>query len=326
MAPAIVFTGGVYVLVNSSLAAKVTHANFIVRGLGEPVLLMAAGLGAAVVRPPLIQLATAHVLAAAGTFLVAVFVVGRVFGRGEIARAVGSPLAGGFPRFSIPLGAAELMNTILQRADIILLTAFVGPSDRGLRGGRVHQPRHRQRALRVRRRSPRRCSPRRCTSGQHERLHQNLLLMSRWVATAAAPDRGDGGGAAPRTAVAVRPAFRAGRRAHRAGEVTSSTRSSAWRLHTAGPGRSRSCSWPTTWPSRSSTSALGLILIPASGMGAAIASLAGVILLHTLVTIQVRLAYGVYPFSWSILKPLAAAAVMLGVEMGVNWSSSPARS
>ena len=41
-------------------------------------------------------------------------------------------------------------------------------------------------------------------------------------------------------------------------------------------------------------------------------------LLHTLVTIEVRLAYGVYPFGWSILKPLAAAAVMLAVETGVD--------
>ena len=67
MAPAVVFTGCVYVLVNASLAAKVTHANFVVRGLGEPMLLMAAGLLAALFGRTLIQLAVAHVLAAAAT-------------------------------------------------------------------------------------------------------------------------------------------------------------------------------------------------------------------------------------------------------------------
>jgi len=60
----------------------------------------------------------------------------------------------------------------------------------------------------------------------------------------------------------------------------------------------------------------GLILIPRLGMlGAAIAALAGVVLLHVLVTIEVRLAHRVYPVGWSLLKPLAGAAAMLVVEL-----------
>ena len=52
---------------------------------------------------------------------------------------------------------------------------------------------------------------------------------------------------------------------------------------------------------------LGLILIPRLGLlGAALAALAGVVLLHTLVTVEVRLAHGVYPVGWSTLKPCAA--------------------
>jgi hypothetical protein len=53
-------------------------------------------------------------------------------------------------------------------------------------------------------------------------------------------------------------------------------------------------------------------------LGAAIAALGGVVLLHTLVLIEVRTMFGVYPVGVSTLKPLTAALVMLGVETVVG--------
>ena len=320
MAPAIVFTGCVYVLVNASLAAKVTHANFVVRGLGEPMLLMAAGLLAAVAGRTLIQLAVAHVLAAAATFALAVFVVGRVFGRGEIARAVRAPWLRGFAPFSIPLGVGELMNTILQRADILLLTAFVGPKATAVYAASEFISRVVGNARYVFDGIAAPVFSEALHLGQRERLHQNLQLLTRWVATAAAP--------IAVTVIALRhellslygPAFQAG-----AGTIvvlaTAHLINAIFGL--AGyvllvSGRSRLLLANNVAVAIVNVAA-GLILIPRFGlMGAAIASLAGVVLLHTLVIIQVRLAHGIYPISWSTLKPLVSTAVMLGVEMGID--------
>ena len=117
-----------YVLVQASLAAKVTRVNFIVRGLTEPTLLLCCGVLAALIGRTVAHLAVAQVLTSAGDAILAVVFVGRVFGRGELTRAVRAPRLPGFTAASLPIGAAELTNAILQRADIVLLTGFVGPS------------------------------------------------------------------------------------------------------------------------------------------------------------------------------------------------------
>src|SRR4029079_12971255 len=118
-----------------------------------------------------------------------------------------SPWLKGCAPFSSPLGAAELMNAILQRADVILLTTFVGSTATGVYAaaeflsrvvgnaryvfdgvappvsragvggnardffGGVAAPVFSE-ALHL---------------GQRDRLRTNLMMMSRWVATAAAP-------------------------------------------------------------------------------------------------------------------------------------------
>ena len=320
MAPAVVFTGCVYVLVHASLAAKVTHANFIVRGLGEPMMFMAAGLLAAAFGRTVIQLAVAHVLAAAATFTLALFVVGRVFGRGEIARAVRSPGLKGFAPFSIPLGIAELMNAILQRADIVLLTTFVGPTATGVYAAAEFLSRVVGNARYVFDGVAAPVFSEALHLGQRDRLRSNLLLMSRWVATAAAP--------IAVTIVALRHellsmygrTFEAGATAIIVLAVSHLVNAtfglSGYILVVSG----RSVLMLKNNVAVAIVNvALGLVLIPRFGLiGAAIAALAGVVLLHTLVTIEVRLAHGVYPVGWATLKPLAAAAIMLGIEMLVG--------
>ena len=83
MAPAAIVAGCTVVLVQASLAAKVTRANFYVRGIGEPLSLLVAGLSAALIGRSLATLAVAHVVAATATVLMAIFAVGRVFGPGS---------------------------------------------------------------------------------------------------------------------------------------------------------------------------------------------------------------------------------------------------
>jgi O-antigen/teichoic acid export membrane protein len=316
MAPAVIFTGCVYVLVNASLAAKVTYANFVVRGLGEPILLMMGGLLAALFGRTLIQLAMAHVLATAATVALAVFVVGRVFGRGEIGRAVRSPWLRGFPQFSIPLGVAELMNAILQRADIVLLTAFVGPSATAVYAASEFISRVVGNARYVFDGIAAPVFSEALHLGQRERLHGNLQLMTRWVATAAAP--------IAVTVVALRhellslygPAFQAGAVAMTvlaASHLLNATLGlTGYIILVAGGSR---LVLINNVIAAVVNVTLGLILIPRLGMlGTAIAALVSVAALQGAYVVQVRLAHGVLPISWSTLKPFAAAAVMLAVE------------
>jgi peptidoglycan biosynthesis protein MviN/MurJ (putative lipid II flippase) len=69
---------------------------------------------------------------------------------------------------------------------------------------------------------------------------------------------------------------------------------------------------------------LGVTLIPRLGLpGAAFAALGSVVLLQLLLLIEVRVGFGVYPFDRTVLKPLAAAAVTLAVELALNGHVAP---
>jgi len=70
--------------------------------------------------------------------------------------------------------------------------------------------------------------------------------------------------------------------------------------------------------------ALGVYLIPRTGLlGAATAAIAGVSLLHTLVSIEVWLMYRVLPVGWATLKPVIAAGAMLAIELLVGRHVGP---
>jgi O-antigen/teichoic acid export membrane protein len=320
MAPAAICTGCVYVLVNASLAAKVTHANFIVRGLGEPMLLMAAGLMAALFGRTLTHLATAHVLAAALTLTLALFVVGRVFGRGEIARAIRTPWLPGFAGFSVPIGAAELLNTILQRADVILLTTFVGPKVTAIYAAAEFISRIIGNARYIFDAVAAPVFAEAMHLGQADRLRDNLRLMSRWVVTAAAP--------IAVTVMALRhdllslygPTFQAGSVAivvlSASHLVNASLGLTGYVVLVAG--RSRLIVLYNLIAAGLNVT-LNLILIPRFGMvGGAIGALVSVTCYHTLFIVTVRLEHGASPIGWATLKPLAAAAAMLAVESWIG--------
>ena len=186
MAPAAVFTGCMYVLVQASLAAKVTHVNFIVRGLTEPMLLLCGGLLAALIGRTVAHLAVAQVLTSAATLILAVVFVGRVFGRGELTRALRAPRLPGFTSASLPIGAAELTNAILQRADIVLLTGFVGPSNAAVYVAAEFLSRIIGNARSAFDSIAAPIFSEALHLEQRERFRANLQMMVRWVASAAA--------------------------------------------------------------------------------------------------------------------------------------------
>jgi len=325
MAPAAVFTGCVYVLVNASLAAKVTRANFYVRGLGEPLLFMTAGLLAALFGRTVLHLAVAHVLAAATTLTLAAFVVGRVFGRGEIGRAVRSPWLAGFARYSTPLGAAELMNAILQRADIVLLTTIVDASAAGAYAAAEFISRVISNARYVFDAVAAPVFSEAIHLGQGDRLRYNLQLMSRWVATAALP--------ITVTVIALRhellslygPAFVTAVTAMSVLAVShlmNATMGLMGYILVVG-GRSRLV-LANNVVATVVNIAIALVLIPRYAMvGAAIAVLTSVTLSGLLVLVQVRMIHGMYPFAWATLKPLAAGVTALGIELLVGRHVGP---
>ncbi|HEY4187270.1 MAG TPA: polysaccharide biosynthesis C-terminal domain-containing protein [Polyangia bacterium] len=316
IAPAAIFTGGTWVLMQASLAAKVTRPNFIVRGVAEPSLLLLAGLLAAVAGRSLAHLTLAHVAATAATFTLALFVVGSLFGRGEIARGLRAPMLPGFVRFSLPLGAAELLNAVLQRADIVLLTIFMGPNATGVYAASEFITRVISNTRYVFDSIAATVFSEALHLGQKARLQQNLALMTRWVATVAAP--------ITVTVIILRldllalygPDFRDGAPAlcilalgH---FVNASLGLCGWILVTSG--RSRMILLNNI-AGASINVVAGLLLIPRFGMvGTAIASLGSVALVALTGVVEVWLTEQVFPFDLSILKTLVAAAGMFAVE------------
>jgi O-antigen/teichoic acid export membrane protein len=161
--------------------------------------------------------------------------------------------------------------------------------------------------------------------GQHERLKQNLVMMNRWVFTVATP--------IVLTVVVLRrdllalygSTFQEGATAlvilALSHWVNVSFGLSGWIL--VGGGRSRLLLQNNIVVAVVNI-VLGVTLIPRLGLlGAAFAALGSVMLLHLLVFVEVRLGFGVYPFDRTILKPLAAAAAALAVELGLNGHVAP---
>ena len=319
IAPAAVFTGGMWVLMQASLAAKVTRPNFIVRGLAEPSFLLLAGLAAAVLGRSLAHLTLAHVTASAATFVLALIVVGRLFGPGEILRGLRAPSLPGFTRFSLPLGAAELLNAVLQRADIVLLTVFLGPNATAVYAASEFITRVISNTRYVFDSIAAAVFSEALHLGQRDRLQQNLAMMSRWVTTVAAP--------IAVTVLALRhdllalygPDFRDGAPALAILAVGHLVNASlglcGWILVTSG--RSQLILLNNVVGAAVNIAA-GLLLIPRLGLaGTAIASLGSVTLLQVGAMIEVRVLEGVFPFDRSILKTVAAAVAAFLAENAV---------
>jgi O-antigen/teichoic acid export membrane protein len=313
MAPAVLCTGLVYVLIQASLANKSTRPNLLVRGLCEPTFLLLAGLGAAVVGRGLLPLAIAHSIAAACTLCAAVLVVGRQFGAGELRRAVRSPRLPGLARFSLPLGAGEMVNGILQRADIVMLSAFAGARTAGIYaaaeflGRAVASIRYAfdsiaaavlSEALHL---------------GERERLRYNLALMTRWVATVAAP--------LAVLAIAFRSQllglygadFVAGAQAMIVLVVSHLINATLgltpWLLMVSGRSHLMLAG---NLMCAALNILLGVLLIPRFGiMGTACAVATTVLAFQTLLLWWTWRAERVHPFEWRLCKPFIAAALML---------------
>jgi O-antigen/teichoic acid export membrane protein len=313
MAPVVVLTGTTLILMQASIAVRVVRVNLLVRGLAEPALLLVMALGAWALGGGARALGGAHAVAAALTAGTALALVGGLFGYRRFWRALRAPALPGFARFTIPLGLGEMLNAILQRADVVIITRFLGAEAAAyyvageflsrtianvryafdsVVAGLLSEALHR---------------------GERTRLRYNLRLMTRWVITATLP--------LAITVVAVRhdllalygPAFQ------RAADpmivligaqvVSACLGLGPWTLVVAG--RSRVLLAANLLGAIVNVS-LGLVLVPRLGlMGGAISALVTVIGFQAFLMAATWQAERVHPFDRSQWKPLAAAAAAL---------------
>ena len=320
MAPAVLLSASTLVLLAATLGAKVARINLYVRGIGEPLLLLLTAVAAWRFGGGLRNLAVAHVTASGLITALALAGCARVFGSAYLRAAVTAPRHPGFLRFVLPLGASDLMSAILQRADTFILATFAGFDALAVYSASefftrvIANPRYLfdhivapviAEALHLKDRA---------------RVRYNLALVTRWVITASAP--------IAVTIIVLRAeilglyggAFVTGTKAlvvlalgH---FVTACLGLTPYVLVMAG--RSRLLLVNTVAAAVLNV-ALGVVLVPRLGIvGAAIAVLASVTSFQVALTIQTWLLERVHPFTFRLLKPLAAALVALAAEIALH--------
>jgi O-antigen/teichoic acid export membrane protein len=326
LVPITVLSGLLQIFIQASLAARVTRANFWVRGIVEPGLLLVAGVLAWTLGADLRGLATAHVLAAAATVLIAVLVVRRALRPGEREGLLAAPRLPGFTRFALPMGAAEFLNTILVRADVIILTALRGTEAAALYSAAEYLTRvvaniryafdsivagMMSEALHL---------------GERERMRYNLALFTRWVVSVSAPlaasvivlRRELLGGLYGDDFLAGAGALGILALSH---FLNASLGLTGWVLVAAG--RSRLVLLNNIAGVITNIT-LGFVLTARYGVvGTAGAVLGGVLVIQGCGLAGVARYERVHPFSLSLLKPLVAGVVVFAVEWAVHRSLPP---
>jgi O-antigen/teichoic acid export membrane protein len=320
LAPLPLLTGGLWVLVQASLAARSTKANFYVRGLAEPALLLIAGLVAWRLGGGLPALAAAHVVGATLTLMLAIVVVRGVLRPDETRRVLTAPTWRGFARFSLPIGASEMLNAVVQRADIVILTTLKGVQAAAIYGaadlftrsiasiryafdsilaGVMSETLH---------------------LGETARMEYNLRLATRWVVSLAAPVAvtvvvlrhellgmfgfSYVGGADTLLALAV------------AYVVTASLGLTGWILVVAG--HSRLSFGNNLVGSLFNVPAAYLLINRFGAVGAGYAALGTAVVSQALIVGEVAILKKVHPFGAGLWKPIAAGLAAAAVEAVVH--------
>jgi O-antigen/teichoic acid export membrane protein len=324
--PVTVMTGVLQIFMQASLAARITRANFWVRGLFEPAVLLAAGVTAWALGGGLGGLALAHTVAATSTVAVAAIVVRRVLRPGEREALLAAPRLPGFARFALPMGAAEVLLAVLQRADVIIVTVL-----RGTEGAAVYAAAEYLTRVVTNIRYAFDSIVAGMMSetlhlGERDRLVYNLRLYTRWVVTLAAP--------LAVTVLVLRHELLRG--LYGAGFVSGT---GAVAILAVSHLINASCGlvgWVLVAGGRSRlvlinsaagvlvNVTLGIVLTARLGVvGTALAVLASVVVIQGAGLIEAARYEGVRPFSAAVFKPLAAAALTLAVQAVVHRALAP---
>lgn len=315
------FTGLVVILIQATLAARVTRINFLVRGLIEPSLLLAAGVVAWALGGGLRGLVTAQLVSAATVAVIGVRAARRVFGPDETRDLWRAPRIPGFNRFALTVSAAEILNVAYQRADMLIVTAYLGPKGAAVYAAAefltrvIANIRYAFDAIVAG------VMAESLELNDHARLRYNLHLATRWVVSVA--------GALAGAVIVLRrellgglygPAYVAGSAAVVLLAISHFMNAAlglvGWVL--VASGRSRPTLLNNTLGAAFNVAA-SLLLIPRYGfVGAAGAALGTTLVVQGAALVQVALFERVSPFSLGLWKPLLAAAVAFSVESAVH--------
>jgi O-antigen/teichoic acid export membrane protein len=311
------FAGTLMILIQASLAARVTRVSFLVRGLIEPLVLLVAGVIAWTVGAQLRGLAFAHVAAAVVTLAVGLRAMRGVFRPAERRAVLRAPHLPGFERFSLTMSAAEFLNVAFQRADLLILTAYLGAKGAAVYAAAefitrvIANIRYAFDAIVAG------VMAESLELGDHARLRYNLQLATRWVVTVAALIAG--------TVVVLRRELLGGLygATYVAGTgavvILAATHlvSASWGLVSwvliAG-GRSRLILL-NNFLGASFNVGASFYLVPRYGLiGAAAASLGSMVVVLGSALVEVKTVEKISPFSASLWKPLVAATAAFVVE------------
>jgi len=311
------FAGIMITVVQATLAARVTRVNLLVRGLIEPTFLLCAGVTAWALGGRLRSLALAHATSAVLTAGVALWLLRGVFQPAELRHVLRAPRVRGFSAFSLTMAASELMNVAYQRADLLILTAYLGAEGAAVYGATefitrvVANIRYAFDAIVAG------VMAEAVELGDFERLRRNLQLTTRWVVTVAALLVGG--------VVVLRRELLTGLygSAYAAGSgaivilaaahfFNASVGLTMWIL-VAG-GRSRLALINNVLGALLNVGA-SLFFVPRYGLvGAALASLCTIVFVQSAALVEAHVLYKVSPFSRALWKPLLAAACAMIVE------------
>ena len=318
LAPVPLLWATLWVLIQASLAARVTRVNFWVRGLFEPMALLVAGVIAWWLGGGLRALAVGQSLAAVATLTLAIVLVRGVFRPGERHRVLSAPRIAGFTGFSAFIGLAEMLNAVLQQVHILIVTTFAGLEAVAVYGAAelitrvVANMRYAFDSIVAGMMSES------LQLGEHDCLQHNLRLTTRWVITVAVPIAAAVIVLRTELLVALfKPSYAAGASAllvltvaHLANACLGLT---GWVL-VAG-GRSNLLLLNNALGVVCNV-ALGLYFTPRYGLvGATFGVLASILIVQGAAIIEVAAWQRIHPFTPALLKPVLAGAAAFAVMM-----------
>jgi stage V sporulation protein B len=320
MALEIVPAAAVMLLVQSTMGAKVTRVNLLVRGFGEPICLILATFAAyALIGGPR-GLAAAHVAAYVTVFFAAVLGVRAVFGKGWLTSSLRSKAHPALIRFALPVLGSEVGNFVGQKADLFIVNLYVDVRSVAVYVaaeflGRV--------AANIRYAFDGIAAPV-LSEALHlhdrQRLGYNLALITRWVVTLTVP--------LATTLVALRNDLLA---MYGPGYLVGGALVCVWTVtHLLSgcfglgyhvllmSGRSR-MHMINQFAGALTTVGVSFLLVPRIGMmGGALGALAAVTLSLTATLIEVWIFERVHPFRWGLAKPVLAGAGAFGAQLGAG--------
>ncbi len=320
------FAGLLVILIQASLAARVTRVNFLVRGLVEPTVLLAAGVTAWALGGALRGLALAQLLTTVVVALIGLRAIRGVFQPGERHGLLRAPAVAGLDRFALTVSAAEILNVAYQRADMLIVTAYLGAKGAAVYAAAefltrvIANIRYAFDAIVAG------VMAESIELNDHQRLSYNLHLSTRWVVSVAGLLAGAVivlrhellGGLYGATYVAGSAAVVVLALSH---FLNAALGLVGWVL--VASGRSRA-TLLNNFLGAAFNIAASLLLVPRYGfLGAALAALGTTVVVQGAAMAQVALLEHVSPFSRTLWKPLLAAAAAFVVETLVHGLALP---